>query len=113
MENQERSRGLSALAAHLHWDGRTDRKTYALTGVILVAVKYLLDRWVAALFGRGWSGINYIVPNETFTLRTLPPDERNLYLTLAIIALPFVVIGILMTIRRLRDAGFPLWLSFL
>lgn len=113
MAKREQDKGFASLVSLLHWGGHIDRKTYAVTGILLVVVKYLLDRWVAALYGRTWSGFNYIVPNETFSLRTLPPEERSLYLALAVIALPFVVIGILLTIRRLRDAGFPLWLSIL
>jgi uncharacterized membrane protein YhaH (DUF805 family) len=113
MDDKERGSLSRSPVSMFHWAGRTDRKTYSLVGVLLVAVKYLLDRWVAALSGRSWSGINYIVPNETFSLRTLPSEERGFYLTLAAIALPFILVGVLLTIRRLRDAGFPLWLSLL
>lgn len=90
--------------------GRTGRRAYALTGVLLAVIKFNMDRLLAALYQHSWDGINYLVPTRTFSLFTLPPEERTFYLLLAAVAIPFVVIGILLTVRRLRDASLsPLW----
>ena len=77
-------------------------------GVALCALKFALDRTVATMgFGRGWSILNYLIPNEVYTLPTLPPAQRPFYLTMVAVALPFVWIGIVVTLRRLRDARLP------
>ena len=77
-------------------------------GVTLFALKFMLDRAVATIgFGRGWSVLNYLIPNETYALPSLPPDERTFYLTMLAVALPFVWVGLTVTLRRLRDARLP------
>ena len=45
------------------WDvrGKTGRGRFALWGVLLVALKYNLDRILAAAFGRGWSPFDYLL----------------------------------------------------
>jgi hypothetical protein len=88
--------------------GRIGPSAFFAIGVSLFALKFVLDRTVATLgFGRGWSVLNYLIPNETYTLPALPRAERPFYLTMVAIALPFVWIGIVVTLRRLRDARLP------
>jgi uncharacterized membrane protein YhaH (DUF805 family) len=80
-------------------------------GLSLFALKFALDRTVATIgFGRGWSVLNYLIPNEAYALPALPRGERMFYLTMAAVALPFVWIGIVVTLRRLHDARLPRWL---
>jgi uncharacterized membrane protein YhaH (DUF805 family) len=80
-------------------------------GVFLFALKFALDRTIArVVFARGWAITNYLIPNESYALPTLPPMERQFYLTMLAVALPFVAVGIAVTLRRLRDAGLPCWL---
>src|SRR5688500_13885412 len=82
--------------------GRIGPGGFFAIGVSLFALKFALDRAVATIgFGRGWSVLNYLIPNETYTLPTLPPGERTFYLTMVAVALPFVWIGVLVTLRRL------------
>lgn len=91
--------------------GRIGPAAFFAIGVALFALKFALDRTVATLgFGRGWSITNYLVPNETYALPSLPPGERTFYLTMLAVALPFVWIGLVVTFRRLRDAALPRWL---
>src|SRR5437667_452032 len=81
------------------------------TGVCLFAVKFALDRTIAWFaFGRPWSIYNYLIPNESYTLISVPASDRVFYLTMLAVALPFVWIGIAMTSARLRNAGLPPWL---
>ena len=88
--------------------GRIGPGGFLAIGVSLFALKFALDRTVATLaFGRGWSVLNYLIPNETYTLASLPRGERTFYLTMIAVALPFVWIGIVVTLRRLRDGGLP------
>ena len=72
-------------------------------------VKVNVDRLLAGVHGRYWDPIHYWLPGE------LPPRELSradlpLYATLAAVAVPFVWAGVLLTLRRLRDAGLPVWL---
>src|SRR5688572_22550713 len=88
--------------------GRIGPAAFLGIGVSLFALKFMIDRVVATIgFGRGWSVVNYLIPNETYALPSLPPAERTFYLTMIAVALPFVWIGIVVTLRRLRDAGLP------
>src|SRR5688500_14894525 len=88
--------------------------SFFVIGVVLFALKFMLDRFVARVgFGRDWSIFNYLIPNETYALPMLPPQERWFYLTMLAIALPFVGIGISVTLRRLADAHLPGWLAWL
>src|SRR5262245_32618865 len=81
-------------------------------GVVLFAIKFALDRFVARVsFQRDWSILNYLIPNEAYTLPALPPTDRRFFLAMLAVALPFVAIGILVTLRRLRDAGLSQWLT--
>ena len=51
---------------------------------------------------------NYLVlPSEVAGLFGLPPEDRLFYLALLAVALPFIAAGVLLTVRRLRDAGLP------
>jgi len=91
--------------------GRIGPVEFLGIGVSLFALKYLLDRTIATIgFGRGWSVLNYLIPNEAYALPALPREERTFYLTMVAVALPFVGVGIIVTLRRLRDARLPRWL---
>jgi uncharacterized membrane protein YhaH (DUF805 family) len=96
------------------FSGTIDRGPFALWGLILFAVKYNLDRWVAAVyFDRRWGFLNYFNPSERFSIDDVPREELAFYGTLLAIALPFIWVGVAMTLRRLRSADLPLWLVVL
>src|SRR5580704_18683170 len=108
------SRGVSMRLSQL-WSfaGGTDRKTYALIGVIAFALKSNLDRIVATYyFRRGWGLLNYWFPFSSklgpFALRGA---DARLSVVLLALSLPFIYLGICQTVRRLRDCRWPLWLS--
>ncbi len=80
-------------------------------GVFLFAIKFALDHFIArTVFGQDWSIFNYLIPNEVFSIPTMPPSQRWFYLAMLAFALPFVGVGILVTLRRLHDAALPGWL---
>lgn len=87
------------------WRGTMGRRDYVLWGCVLFAVKYNLDRFVAAAcFGRPWLPWSYLTDGA----RPNPPpgdDGPRLALVLLLLSLPFIFWGITMTLRRLRDAG--------
>ena len=94
------------------WDGTVGRRAYLLVGVIGFAIKHNLDRLVAsAMFHQRWGIFNYWIPPEQLTrLHELSPDQRNLLVTLLVMAVPFIWVGVTMTLKRLRSAGLPTWL---
>lgn len=94
------------------WDGTVDRGPYALIGVVGFAIKHNLDRLVAtAVFHRKWSLFNYwIPPTKAVRITELSRDDAALLATLLALALPFIWVGVALTLRRLRAIDLPAWL---
>lgn len=77
----------------------------------LALLKVNVDRLLAAVHGRYWDPLRYWIPGDE--LSELSRADLPLYVTLAAVAVPFVWAGVLLTLRRLRDAGLPIWLVVL
>ena len=93
------------------WHGKVGRGKYFGIGATLFALKHLIDRVVAtAGFGLPWSIFNYWIIGEPGDINDVPISHLKFYATLLTIALPFIWIGLALTLRRLRDIGWPLWL---
>src|SRR5215469_8687105 len=97
------------------WDGRVGRGRYALFGVCGAAIKHNLDRFTAAQFGYRWHAIlSYWIPVIKATrLTELTGDEKRFLAVLFLTTIPFLWVGVTLTVKRLRDAGQPLWLTLL
>src|SRR5262249_42826635 len=89
------------------WTGTLNRLPYFLAGLILLAVKFGLDWLVARLvFERDWTLANYLAaPTNALRLFPLADPDRFFFGTLLVLALPFIFIGIALTVQRLRAAG--------
>jgi uncharacterized membrane protein YhaH (DUF805 family) len=91
-----------------------DRGTYFRHGVGLMALKYAIDTLLIWRFaGRVWTPLNYLSPllsTRAELLRGAPPW---LLPWLVAIALPFLWIGVSMTMRRAVDAGRSPWIALL
>ncbi len=96
----------------LHWRGVIGRHAYLSMGIILFALKFAIDWLVATvIFKKPWTPYNYVKPSELVGgIVSLDSNERNFYLTMAATAVPFIWVGVGLTLQRLRDAGLPLWL---
>ena len=96
-------------------DGTADRKTYLLVGLIGFAVKHNLDRLVATvIFSRSWGPFNYWIPlDRAVRITALSRSDARFLAVMLAISLPFVWLGVAMTLKRLRSAGLPLWLVLL
>lgn len=93
------------------WHGTVGRGKYFGIGVTLFAVKHLLDRIVATqVFGLPWSLFNYFIVGEATEIDATPLGRLRFYATLVALAIPFIWVGVVLTLRRLRDIGWPLWL---
>lgn len=94
------------------WDGRVSRGEYAAVGIIGVAIKHFLDRMIAAaFFGYQARIFNYWAPlGKAARLDHLSDTEARFLATLLLVSIPFIWVGVAMTVKRLRDAGQPVWL---
>lgn len=94
------------------WDGTVSRQTYALVGIIGFAIKNNLDRYVARYFlPQSHQFFDYWAPlGKAARLNHLSKPEVNFLFALMVLSIPFIWVGVAMTIRRLREAAAPLWM---
>jgi hypothetical protein len=87
--------------------GTVDRGTYALVGVLGFALKHNLDRIVATYgFHRPWGLFNYWVPvRDVARITELRGSEAEFLATMVAMSLPFIWVGVVLTMKRLRSAG--------
>jgi uncharacterized membrane protein YhaH (DUF805 family) len=96
------------------WQGKVRRGVYALVGFLGLAIKHNLDRYIALQFGEKWSLWSYWAPIERLqALQIISTHDRQFLLALFLTAIPFIWIGLTLTVKRLRDAGQPTWLAIL
>jgi hypothetical protein len=89
--------------------GTIDRGTYAVIGVVGFALKHNLDRVVAsAFFHRTWGLFNYWVPmRDVARITDLRSGDAMFLETMVALAFPFVWVGVVLTMKRLRSAHLP------
>jgi uncharacterized membrane protein YhaH (DUF805 family) len=92
------------------WRGKIGRAAYAGVGILLFAIKHNLDRAIASAYGFKWGIFNYWIYNQPAGIDTLSGEQARYYATLVLVAIPFIWIGVVLTLRRLRDANLPLWM---
>lgn len=101
------------LRSLLSFQGRACRTHYLVAGSLLLALKFIIDRSIAARFGQSWHIWSYFFPPADLSIFGLGSSNPRLYLILWAVAIPFFWIGIALTLQRLRDAGIRLGLVFL
>ncbi|MBC7544538.1 MAG: hypothetical protein H7338_17590 [Candidatus Sericytochromatia bacterium] len=92
------------------FDRSLDRGGYAAAGIVLMLIKYNLDRLTAGLFGYAWSPFRYLKARPAQIVAESGATETQFYGVLIALALPFIWAGLSLTIQRLRSVGLPLWL---
>lgn len=96
------------------WDGTIERAPYFAAGSVLLAVKYFVDREIVrAVTGDVWSALDLHALGDYVLRRSDPAANPKLAFTLAFAALPFMWIGFVLTMRRLRSIAAPLALAAL
>ncbi len=91
---------------------RVDRGTYFRHGALLTALKYGIDALLVWRFaGVVWTPANYLSPLWTERARLLQTAPEWLAPALIVITLPFLWIGVSMTMRRAVDAALSPWLA--
>ncbi|MBX9725395.1 MAG: SRPBCC family protein [Candidatus Obscuribacterales bacterium] len=93
------------------WEGTIDRLPYIIWGSGLVGVKLGIDTFISGVFfHRAWSWLNYVSPGQAVDILALNGADQQFYAYMLLFSLPFIWVGIILTIRRLRGAGLPVWL---
>ncbi len=92
-------------------EGKLSRSAYFFAGATLLTIKYAADSAIAnAAFERSWSFSYYWVGVQGRLFTHATSSDRVFLTTMILIALPFIWLGVALTVRRLRTAGLPLWL---
>jgi uncharacterized membrane protein YhaH (DUF805 family) len=94
------------------FDRSVGRRAYLLSGLALAAVKYAGDVLIVWRdTGRLWHPFDYL--RSISSLASNSAVDPSGIAVLAIWALPFIWIGISMSMRRVLDAGYSAWLALL
>lgn len=96
------------------FDLTVDRRAYITSGIALIVVKYVGDVllvWLAT--GRFWHPADYHGPVNSLASVRMYDSPAALLPVLALWALPFLWIGVSMSMRRALDAGRSAWLALL
>ncbi|MFL5608023.1 MAG: DUF805 domain-containing protein [Gemmatimonadaceae bacterium] len=94
------------------FDRSVGRREYLLSGLALAVVKYAGDVLIVWRdTGRLWHPLSYLSPVSSLVSHSLV-DGKGIVL-LALWALPFIWIGISMSVRRTLDAGYSAWVALL
>ncbi|MCU1286358.1 MAG: hypothetical protein JWO13_2708 [Acidobacteriales bacterium] len=92
------------------FQGTIGPRQYLMTGCAAFVLKYCVDSIAAALLlHEPWKPWQYLNPvGTTASLLALGGDEKRFFLVMSLIALPFIWLGVSLTIRRLRSLQAPL-----
>jgi uncharacterized membrane protein YhaH (DUF805 family) len=107
---------VNAVSRSVALEWARDRKTFASVGFIGFAVKLVIDRLIerhfladnTALFFSYWAPLGFYAH-----ISRLSSYQVQYLVAMLLAAMPFIWVGLAMTTRRLRDAGWPVWLCAL
>jgi uncharacterized membrane protein YhaH (DUF805 family) len=99
---------LLALLFGLH--AQVTRRAYLLAGLALMLLKVGIETALVRGFtGRTWSLASYVIPSLALRESDVGAVPQGLHVLLALLTLPFLWIGLSMSVRRAVDAGFSPW----
>jgi uncharacterized membrane protein YhaH (DUF805 family) len=91
-------------------DEPVDRRTYLTAGLVLTPIKYAVDAsiiyastWIL------WTPLDYVAPLLSVSGAKVAQFSPGLSFVLLLFALPFIWIGITLSVRRAEDAGVSPW----
>src|ERR1700687_5073872 len=92
------------------FDRPISRGSYFCAGLLLFLLKHNVDRLIAVAYGRPWGIFNYLVPVQNAAhISSLSADDRTFLGALLFAAIPFIAVGVWLTLRRLHTLGLPGW----
>jgi uncharacterized membrane protein YhaH (DUF805 family) len=93
---------------------RVTRRAYLVAGVALLVLKVGVETALVRSFtGRTWSLAGYLIPSLALRQDAVGAAPQALHVLLALFTLPFLWIGLSMSVRRAVDARFSPWLGTL
>ena len=104
---------MSTLWNPLAFRGELGRRPYALWGLLLFVVKHNVSRLLAINFDRSWGLFNYLRPDDALHFADLSEADQTFFLIQLAISVPFIWMGVALSLRRLRSVGLPEALSAL
>ena len=84
------------------------RIPYVVAGLTALAAKVACDFLLARAFDRPYSPLYYVSPKDAPLFH--PGEHPAYWISMWAVALPFIALGVVLTLRRLKDAGMPGWL---
>src|SRR5215831_7009351 len=82
------------------------RRPYIAWGLGLAVAKFLIDSAIVYGFTRHlWSPLGYVVPSLVLRNDAVGSAPEMMQVLLVVLALPFLWIGLSMSVRRAADAG--------
>ena len=93
--------------------GNITRSQFVMSGFILFAIKYNADRLLALHFNIDWFFYNYYFSPLHISIQYLNEISIRFYLLLALLSIPFILMGVFLCLKRLHDAGLKQYLVFL
>src|SRR4051794_13075525 len=90
---------------------RVPRRPYLIYSFALAALKFAIDTGIVYAFTKKtWSPLGYIVPSIILRQENVGASAPEaMHVLLAAAAMPFLWIGITMSVRRAADAGMSPW----
>src|SRR5690606_20317123 len=83
---------------------------YLMSGILIFSLKFLLDSLLAHSFHHEWGMRYYLEPSRYYNIWTLPTSEWPFFGMLVALSLPFMVVGVMLTLARIKDASLPRWI---
>jgi uncharacterized membrane protein YhaH (DUF805 family) len=103
---------MSAVSLLFGLSSRVPRRPYLGWGLALAVLKLALDTGIVYGFtGKTWSPLGYVVPSLVLRSENLGSVPAAMHLALAAAAMPFLWVGLTMSVRRAADAGVSPWLG--
>jgi uncharacterized membrane protein YhaH (DUF805 family) len=104
----------SRLALWFTFGRPVSRRAYVTNGLALMLAKYAIDTTVVRLVaGQWWLPTDYLSPSLLVRTRLLSAAPQWLVPALAVWTIPFLWIGVSMSMRRAIDAGRSAWTALL
>jgi len=92
--------------------GPLDRTTYITVGLTAMAVKFLVDAAaIYAVAGVIWTPIDYIYPLIGLSGAKATSFSAPFAFVMLAWTIPFIWLGVTMSVRRCEDAGIPVWFT--
>ena len=91
---------------------RVSRRQYLIWGFALAALKFVIDTGVVYAFTKKtWSPLGYVLPSVILRNESLGSVPEAMHVVLAVLAMPFLWVGVTMSVRRAADAGTSPWVG--